>query len=142
MSFISYLEDIEKVRDELLHLAQVVPDLSETDVLARQRALKGQVENITRQLDKLLDLATDPQIALADDLKALRSERARLETQTAELASQLDENKRLEGQLKSQLKDANHERRRAERAFEKLATEDFGAALDAYSPNSGQAAKR
>ncbi len=130
------------MRDELRHLAQAIPELSETDVLARQHALRGQVENITRQLDKLLDLATDPQIALADDLKALRSERARLESQTGELASQLEENKRLEAELKSQLKDANRERRRAERAFERIATEDFGAALDAYAPNRDQAAKR
>lgn len=142
MGFVSYFEDVEKLRDDLIHLARIIPDFSSTDILARQRALKGQVENITIYLNNLLDLATDPRIALADDLVTLRSEHTKLENQKTELSLRIENLAEEYNLLKSQLKEANRERIRADRALEKVAENDFSAALNAYPPKPGQVAKR
>lgn len=160
MGFPSYKEDIERAREDWDHLRRQLDDPNpKGDPEAHLRALREACERLAAKFDDLLDLATNPDLQLADEIIALRKDKndlkSALGTQNAKHAQELAELRRSYAALDStyslskqkaasEADDKDNEILRLKEKvsslqrtldFERAGREDFGAMIEKYPPH-------
>jgi len=154
MGYASTKEDIERIAEELRHLREEAAgdSLTATDIAARQGAFRRLCSDLAARVDALLELATDPDIRLAEQLK---SEVQRANDLHAENLKHRARARELEAA--AQATDQAHRRRvraleaeaarwraeagrlRADLELEHKGMVDFGAVVDAFPPGRSAA---
>jgi hypothetical protein len=156
MGFASYREDIIKIKDDAAHFRRLLEEDGRgtsadkpldaiTEAGRRIQSYCSVLDGIITQCDKLLSLATEPEIILADELAKLKVERDEATAEAHLLRQKLAECdaaqrravEEFEAKLtetKGLVADLKKRARQSERDFERLASENFGAAVAIYPP--------
>jgi hypothetical protein len=146
MGFASYLEDVRKIREdagELRRLLDNEPGAAPQEVDRRIRSYCAVLDGVVSRFDKLLAIATDPDVVLADEVAMLKTQRDQTVAETEGLRSQLAASEaarrwaaeRLDVELATQKKlvaRLKKEKRETDRKFDALARQNFAAAVEIY----------
>jgi DNA repair exonuclease SbcCD ATPase subunit len=160
MGWASYIEDIQKFREDVEHFRRRLKaartsgrgretDRTLKEVDPRIASYERVLDGIIASLDKQLAIATDPAIDLVQENAALKLQLDERLKEVARLREKLAEFERdiaLQAQSfaadlarqKEIIRKERNKARRAEEAFERLASQNFEAAIEIYPPESAK----
>ncbi|MDF1597621.1 MAG: hypothetical protein P1T08_16200 [Acidimicrobiia bacterium] len=144
MGWVSFLEDIsDRLTDDLHRFREALenPSISSAESLQRSRALLSACEAVLANIEKPLELATDPLFDMAYEISELDREKAKLESDIADMskrrdriADELDLLKADRTALRLEKRRLELEKAAEEREWNERLAVNLEAAYELYSP--------